>query len=721
MDDATASLLAETPTRPGKQASTLADEQLNIKPLLPLFAEGAPHASDSCAVTSDSTSVADGYSTPFRERRVHIPNGRHDPASRSISSFEPYASIDAQVLRLQNDLETHYSIQCNHRLQKFLLQFPSGVPEEQSNAFKQKEAIERTKFIVYKEAQVAKLLKELSGVQKDPFVSPATPTPHRSFSHFTENDNITNNKQIIDPFFVNHQIPPPPSRPNRDGISSREQTVHGISITEISPGSVALMSSPCPESVAPNCAASTENSNNDGTTSVTGITDASLGDAANNATKETTTWTREQILQAFCETWKLIDKNKAQIEQLRSEIVDLKRVLAALTEASDSNNVNQNSLGGRVSALESQIQSLSKCTAPRIDSALVTNLATEVASLRLEVANAGLDSVSRRAFNAENELTKMTFNNKCALIEKYLGIDITTTGPKPHDVLEALHHRIWHLEEQLSSDDPSSKAGKQYRPLNDFMKTTLGRGNAVVSYSATPGYNNGKIGDDNPICVLRTNIAPVNSVGSHGSGIVPSGNGQAGMFSNDWPGFLLSNTSSSAFVGQGACAPSHFDPADIRHPNYTNNSGGHFSAAHTNLPGSPTNIDLHRGSSVPLLPQGLIDPKPRTNFSHKSPPRRPRATMSRLSPASSGIISPKPRMIENGSRVDSASQAVDVTEDATKEVAKETAKLLPSEPNHKTPPILAQKTANDRAYHAWLNQRPGEFLGKKLSGLGQKE
>ncbi|TLD26288.1 Ribosome biogenesis protein [Venturia nashicola] len=86
------------------------------------------------------------------------------------------------------------------------------------------------------------------------------------------------------------------------------------------------------------------------------------------------------------------------------------------------------------------------------------------------------------------DLLGKSFAGKFALIEKILGIDITTTGPKPGNLLELLHNRLWNLESALLPPHAPHYRGRQpYAPLTDFVKPGSTAAHRPVNYSVPPG------------------------------------------------------------------------------------------------------------------------------------------------------------------------------------------------------------------------------------------
>lgn len=87
------------------------------------------------------------------------------------------------------------------------------------------------------------------------------------------------------------------------------------------------------------------------------------------------------------------------------------------------------------------------------------------------------------------DLLGKSFTGKFALIEKILGIDITTTGPKPGNLLEILHNRLWNLESALLPPHAAHYRGRQpYVPLADFVKPGSTAAHRTVNYSVPPGH-----------------------------------------------------------------------------------------------------------------------------------------------------------------------------------------------------------------------------------------
>ncbi|QDS67932.1 hypothetical protein FKW77_008693 [Venturia effusa] len=86
------------------------------------------------------------------------------------------------------------------------------------------------------------------------------------------------------------------------------------------------------------------------------------------------------------------------------------------------------------------------------------------------------------------DLLGQSFTGKFALIEKILGIDITTTGPKPGNLLELLHNRLWYLEAALLPPHSPHYRGRQpYLPLAECVKPGCTAAHRTINYSAPPG------------------------------------------------------------------------------------------------------------------------------------------------------------------------------------------------------------------------------------------
>jgi hypothetical protein len=174
-----------------------------------------------------------------------------------------------------------------------------------------------------------------------------------------------------------------------------------------------------------------------------------------------------------------------------------------------------------------------------------------------------------------------------------------------------------------------------------------------------------------------------------------------------------------------------FNPADLRHPDYIHGkasdliratspeAGAVQPAAGTELP--------RRMSDQNLLPFGLIG----NDFATSSPRRRGRGSR-----ASFGVTSPRKSQHSRANSVTTTMDLKDTTDGAASAV-QSLPPYMQSPPPHmrspapyvKSPPPAptAQKpVTHDKAYRAWLNQRPGDFAKKipgfeKLTGLSQKE
>lgn len=98
------------------------------------------------------------------------------------------------------------------------------------------------------------------------------------------------------------------------------------------------------------------------------------------------------------------------------------------------------------------------------------------------------DIQTRDASKNDIDLLGRSFTGKCALIEKILGVDITTTGPKPGNLLELLHNRLWHIEAALLLPHSPNYRGRQpYLPLTEFVKPGCTAAHRTVNYSVPPG------------------------------------------------------------------------------------------------------------------------------------------------------------------------------------------------------------------------------------------
>jgi hypothetical protein len=654
----------------------------------------------SVAVTSASPSIKGGLeSSPVRGHQQYSQDDISDCLPLTPRRARDQA-IKHALERLEFDLEAHYQVQKNARLTKFL-HLTAGGSDLQKAGHRQKEAIERTKFVVYKNSQLSKLLKEVSGggfggANDQPVTGPPSyvtasssvaATPPSRFASVRAIASLPlvpqHKKTESDPFKVAQDFPPPPPR------GSRGRTNAGLGGSEVTSTSLVMSSS---NSAANDGASSNVN---DSTSSIA-ITNSS---AMPVATAAEPTFSRDQIVAALSAIWDKHEAATGEIAQLRGEVAELKNVVRVLTGGSDLTE-----LATRVGLLEAKCQTMVNGRPLESDTAFIVNLEIEVKLLRQEIEALKNDTVSRRTFQAGNELTTMTFTNKCALIEKYLGIDITTTGPKPHDVLEGLHSRLWHLEECLNADDLNSRAHQPYRPLNDFMKTTLGRNNAVVNYSATPGYGMGNGFNGG----MLPHGGPVSSVGNLNSafnGLSLGNHGQFGMHPVASQGDLASQTTSIP----DHLADMKYDRNDIRFRGNSTSVVESQSRAHDHHDSIDEEDEVlpRRISSAALLPGGLVCPDNSKRAKDlKSPPRRARNGSS----ARNSFSVTSPRKSFGHSRNNSTA----TMKEAQQAIAGASAIAPPT-------PAPAPKKTNDKAYNSWLHQRPGQFLGGKLAGLGQKE
>jgi hypothetical protein len=684
----------------------------------------------SVAVTSASPSeFGELQSSPPRvdhngyeesSHRVSLSPGQAREQHRRARQEE----FESLVVHLQNELEHNYQIQKNFRTTKFL--HATGGGHEQDREFhRQKEDLERTKFVVYKNGQVSKFINDYKGGRfvgaGDKIVASyvnAAPAVAAAHTHRP----VTNGASKIvplhkhfdsasvssssDPFKVLHDFPPPPPRSNRGRTITSSNGIQG-------PSSLSSVAMPTSNSGAPASAYSSVNGSDINPPEATSAITPGTTTEGSVAIPTEAPLTREQVVKAFSTVWEMVEAAESQIKVMRGEIAHLNDTITALTGGSSFDD-----LTSRVATMEATLKTIVNGRPLESDTAFVANLEVEVKLLRQEIIRLENNTVTVRDSQNANSLTALTFNNKCGLIEKTLGIDITTTGPKPHNVLEGLHSRLWALEEYLSEEHANSRAGQPYRTHNEFVKTTLGRGNAVVNFSATPGYGAG-IGSND----LNGGAAPF-----QGGPIGGSNNDFASAFNrlnlgedhhfdrHAAPGLAGLNT-------QLAKIPDHladmkFDPMDIRY------RGNSISTANNNdnrFCGNSTNAVIHchqhnsenedhaaghsrRMSSSALLPGGLVvsDDSKRAKYELKSPPRRHRGGSSGRNSFSVGT----PRKSISHSRGNSAAPVTNAQNATTGAIA---------------PPTPTPKKTNDKAYTSWVNQRPGDFLGKKLTGLGQKE
>jgi hypothetical protein len=99
------------------------------------------------------------------------------------------------------------------------------------------------------------------------------------------------------------------------------------------------------------------------------------------------------------------------------------------------------------------------------------------------------DSQNGDASKNDVDLINLTFTAKFALIEKVLGIDITTTGPKPGNLLELIHNRLWHLESTLLPPGAPYYHGNQpYRSLTEFVRPSSSAVHRTATYEIPSNY-----------------------------------------------------------------------------------------------------------------------------------------------------------------------------------------------------------------------------------------
>lgn len=169
------------------------------------------------------------------------------------------------------------------------------------------------------------------------------------------------------------------------------------------------------------------------------------------------------------------------ISQLGKTISDLKyennmlnehvRTLHQQSEASLAAEPVINQLKGQLASIQEQVSALK---------ASQNTLSQSQSDLK--------ESLTSDALKNDMELCNFTFTAKCALLEKILGVDITTTGPKPGNLLELLHNRLWHLESTLLPPHAPYYHGNQtYQCLSEFVKPRSSAIHRTVNYSAAPG------------------------------------------------------------------------------------------------------------------------------------------------------------------------------------------------------------------------------------------
>lgn len=670
-----------------------------------------PNTSDAVAGTATTASLVDDYTPSKLTGSGILQTFPHRSSQTSLST-------DARVEIFKKDLEDQYKLQADQRLATLIAQHPNGdVAPEETEKYRTQEAIARTRFFVYKDGEVTKLIQKLAAPLRDPFSSSPT-TPSRR--------NGSSGNRFSKP----QQVPPP--RPHRN-ISSNPSTSYGSMSSQESHDSRI-----------------TTSSNMDGSSSVN-----------NDGASVTNHVSVDQAVACFEQVYKKIDALTDEQARVGKEVADLKYALTSLFGSSGFSDH-----ASRIGRLEEKVAILQNSQALESDNALVANLARDLRQLRFEVHNLvgpGGDVLSRKAFTAETELTKMTFNSKVNLIEKYLGIDITTTGPKPHDVLEALHRRLWILETYLPRDDVACKLNAQYKPLNEFMKTTMGRGNSMVSYSATPGFSGGALSDTSS----TYGGAMPNDYGAGYNHLQGSTYGQLVSDAPSVPTHHQSHGGQNGFPSQ-----IRFDQNDVRHGSNTanNTNANPFSnlgnlltdqAAH-GFPRSrfKDNTEFLRSTTVPeffpaqstsgfgAMKSPLVGdvsdstPTPRASqFNITSPAstpgprthvRRERSSTTTILTAGSSTAKPEGRPVGRSNaaaRLTSppadgpshASRGSGLSGSATVDSASGAVRTREGSSASMTNSTATEAKTSREAYTAWLNQKPGDFMGKSLAGLGQKK
>jgi hypothetical protein len=219
----------------------------------------------------------------------------------------------------------------------------------------------------------------------------------------------------------------------------------------------------------------------------------------------------------------------------------------------------------------------------------IAGVAAEVSALKEVLAEYASkqsdDIVTQKVFEHELNLIKLTFGGKCALIEKILGIDITTTGPKPGDLLELLHQRLWYLEVALPAGDPWYKMNMPYQKLSEFVRPNTAAANRTTNYAAVLSYK--------PYAASHTFAAgppkQLRRAGNSNGNVDDSANVDRAVV----------NTGSHPGQPSHASAQFSLDPQDFRFKTHTHNP----PQAH--VYGHPLQRD-------PTIPKG---PKPRTSDS----------------------------------------------------------------------------------------------------------
>lgn len=162
----------------------------------------------------------------------------------------------------------------------------------------------------------------------------------------------------------------------------------------------------------------------------------------------------------------------------------------ALTDSNDAAQSVQNAVPTQLNKVQEQKSYLVESEAIQELRTVVARLNTDVSFLQKSIDVESIEPddrlVTQKYLENQNKLNKFKFDGKCGLIEKILGIDITTSGAKPNDILELLHNRLWHLEERLPIGDLNSKANMYYVRLKDHARYPTSHGNWKQSFPAMP-------------------------------------------------------------------------------------------------------------------------------------------------------------------------------------------------------------------------------------------
>ncbi|KAE9989080.1 hypothetical protein EG328_000011 [Venturia inaequalis] len=173
------------------------------------------------------------------------------------------------------------------------------------------------------------------------------------------------------------------------------------------------------------------------------------------------------------------DSTIANLENAVGSLKDENRMLNEHIQTLDRQNAVSVASNSIIEQLQNQLT--------RVEEQLNVLQASQASPDQIEMRDMKNSHASDASKN-DIDLLAQSFTGKFALIEKILGVDITTTGPKPGNLLELLHNRLWNLESALLPPHAPHYRGRQpYVPLTDFVKPGSTAAHRTINYSGPPG------------------------------------------------------------------------------------------------------------------------------------------------------------------------------------------------------------------------------------------